>query len=128
MVNRKPKNVVQKFRGFWSGLNKNEKGNLYDLLATIRGPDINNKSQYQNSNKIKRLGTGRIRYMLMGNSADGIRTDNKLKRSDLIVLTQLIDKTRSKNNFSHYTIHLRNAIDVLEEIGIVEFKDWDQHT
>ena len=127
MVNRKPKNVVQKFRGFWSGLRKEEKEDLYDLLSAIRGPDIENDSQYQTSLNIKKLGTGRVRYLLVGDINKGITEPFKLDKSDLVKLSALIKKTNSIKNFSHYSGHLRIAIETLEEIGIKEFKDWRQN-
>ena len=55
---------IQKFRGYWSQLTKDEQQEMWNILTALRGPD--NPS----TDKEKTMTTAKIRYYLFGDSIE----------------------------------------------------------
>ncbi len=118
----KKKDVVQKFKTFFTNLNVEDRKRLYDILAAVRGPDT------YDVNDIKYRTTGRIRYLLgltrgtiINNGVDGFITDfcpgsNSEPFEKMEKLLQLLDEFVS----NHYREHVIAALKHLQTLGYIE--------
>lgn len=114
----KKKNVAEKFKTFFKNLDKDQKGQLYAMLAIIRGPDDEQESQ-------KRLTSCKIRHLLgiVENSENGYfsRTYRRCPSTnseplDLEELKEVADK----RGYDHFGVHVEDLIKALINAGIVK--------
>ena len=117
------RNVVEKFRGFYRGLSPNDRKHLYNILSAVRGPDVS--KSIDSASEVKEYGTARIRALLTGNDHNigGHMHDTPLDSQELKQLRQYMNKVMNTKMY-HYASHVEDALDILEEIGIPEFKGW----
>ena len=66
----KQNSVFDKFQKFWEELNEEERGNLWDVMTALRGPDFENGAV---SDMLKALTTARVRALFIPkNSRSGV--------------------------------------------------------
>lgn len=112
----KKKNVVQKFRSFYSNLDYYDKEHLYDILAAIRGYDYSNREGEFPSEEAKRYTAGLVRSVLGFTHGLGLinsEEEIKVRSAEKVALKQF------KNLPTHYRVHARKALEALRDIGEV---------
>lgn len=119
----KKKNVVKKFQTFMTHLNPEEKRDIYNLLALVRGPDNGDED-------IKHETTKKIRYLLKLNEpGSGINFCSETFRRypafstdplDLSYLEHYLDiPLKTKPSDCHFAVHVEDAVTTLKRLKIL---------
>ncbi len=110
----KKKDVVQKFKTFFTRLSPNEQRTLYDILSVLRGPDdLENQQTY-----IKYDITCKIRSLVCATSFYTFFPGIDEQLFDPIVL--LVKKySMTSHPEDHYKMHAYAALRQLHDLGYV---------
>lgn len=126
-ITTRRKDVIAKFASFVKKLDTTDKRTLYDVLALIRGPDFVHPS----TDSLKHDFTCRIRYMLGFEIKSG---DAKSRLSHTCWpavngwpwesmsthMKTLLKAENGSGNVYHYTVHAKEAINRLTELGYIK--------
>jgi len=112
------RNVVEKFKDFFTALTNDEQRDLYDIMVMVRGPDHGG-----DSSKVKEMITARIRYLfgIVDRSYNGhfrqfIPSSNSVPFPSY---QEILMKARGIENY-HYQSHAMEALKRLHELGIIK--------
>jgi hypothetical protein len=127
----KKKDVVQKFKTFYLGLDEVERRTLYDILTALRGPDDKSSRGVK-----KRNITNRIRYLLGIHSSGMADVGACNKPANFYVGTNsepfpsfnfLNKKFKLTSSGKHYNEHALRALQELDALGYLP-KDEEEET
>ena len=119
----KKKNVVEKFKTWFTRLPPDETRQLYDLLCLLRGPDSSPKRVFSTVDA-KIATTQRVRHIL-GVDYDSVpdtngRVSGPASTDAPFQPTESILETVEKYSNPHFVGHVKDALKTLVELGYVK--------
>jgi len=107
-------NVVEKLHRFWMGLTPKERGQVWDLITALRGPDESTQSYVF---LLKNELTCAIRFILGFEERHVLATKYVPVTAEYLDLKRLQGRIGGGSYLPHYHSHVLGALEVLADLG-----------